>query len=43
MIARSAPARSTIMALMDWAYSLPRDEDGRVLVPLFGDLKRHMP
>jgi hypothetical protein len=30
------------IALLDWAKSLPRDEDGRVLVPLFGDLKRHM-
>lgn len=29
------------IALMDWASSLPRDEEGRVLVPLFGDLKRH--
>ncbi|MEZ5812264.1 MAG: di-heme oxidoredictase family protein [Rhizobiaceae bacterium] len=27
--------------LADWAAALPRDEDGRVLVPLFGDLKRH--
>jgi hypothetical protein len=26
---------------MDWAKSLPRDDQGRVLVPLFGDLKRH--
>ncbi|GAA0787048.1 hypothetical protein E1180_16115 [Roseibium denhamense] len=24
-----------------WVQSLPRDESGRVLVPLFGDLKRH--
>ncbi|MEN3792412.1 di-heme oxidoredictase family protein [Fulvimarina sp. MAC3] len=29
------------LSLLDWAKSLPRDEDGRVLVPLFGDLKRH--
>ena len=29
------------IALMDWASSLPRDEQGRILVPLFGDLKRH--
>jgi len=29
-------------ALMDWAKDLPRDEQGRVLVPLFGDLKRHV-
>lgn len=26
---------------LEWAKSLPRDEQGRVLVPLFGDLKRH--
>ncbi|SHL21784.1 di-heme oxidoredictase family protein [Roseibium suaedae] len=25
----------------DWVKALPRDEKGRVLVPLFGDLKRH--
>lgn len=30
------------LALMDWAASLPRDEQGRVLVPLFGDLKRYV-
>lgn len=29
------------LALLDWAKRLPRDTDGRVLVPLFGDLKRH--
>jgi hypothetical protein len=29
------------LELMEWAYSLPRDNQGRVLVPLFGDLKRH--
>lgn len=29
------------LALTDWAALLPRDENGRVLVPLFGDLKRH--
>jgi hypothetical protein len=28
------------LALLDWAKSLPRDDQGRVLVPLFGDLKR---
>lgn len=27
--------------LLSWAQKLPRDERGRVLVPLFGDLKRH--
>ena len=30
------------IALLDWAKSLPRDDQGRVLVPLFGDLKRHV-
>lgn len=25
----------------DWARALPRDAEGRLLVPLFGDLKRH--
>ncbi|MCQ8781182.1 di-heme oxidoredictase family protein [Mangrovibrevibacter kandeliae] len=29
------------LASLDWAKSLPRDAEGRVLVPLFGDLKRH--
>lgn len=29
------------IGLMDWARTLPRDDQGRVLVPLFGDLKRH--
>lgn len=29
------------LALADWAASLPRNEDGHVMVPLFGDLKRH--
>ncbi len=29
------------LALLDWAKTLPRDDEGRVLVPLFGDLKRH--
>lgn len=29
------------LALLDWAKDLPRDDRGRVLVPLFGDLKRH--
>jgi hypothetical protein len=29
------------LELTDWAASLPRDDQGRVLVPLFGDLKRH--
>ena len=26
---------------LDWVRDLPRDDQGRVLVPLFGDLKRH--
>ncbi|MEL6750653.1 MAG: di-heme oxidoredictase family protein [Pseudomonadota bacterium] len=29
------------LALLDWAKRLPRDDQGRALVPLFGDLKRH--
>lgn len=29
------------IAILDWAKELPRDDQGRVLVPLFGDLKRH--
>jgi len=29
------------LSLTDWAHQLPRDEAGHVLVPLFGDLKRH--
>ncbi|EDQ35021.1 putative thiol oxidoreductase [Hoeflea phototrophica DFL-43] len=30
------------LELMEWAANLPRDDQGRVLVPLFGDLKRHV-
>lgn len=30
------------LALLDWAAALPRNADGDVLVPLFGDLKRHV-
>lgn len=30
------------LALLDWAQKLKRDENGNVLVPLFGDLKRHV-
>lgn len=30
------------LELMDWAASLEKDEQGRWLVPLFGDLKRHV-
>jgi len=29
------------LGLMEWAASLPRNEKGEVMVPLFGDLKRH--
>lgn len=29
------------LAGLDWVKRLPRDDRGRVLVPLFGDLKRH--
>jgi CxxC motif-containing protein (DUF1111 family) len=27
--------------LLDWAGALPRNAEGDVMVPLFGDLKRH--
>lgn len=29
------------LGTLDWVKALPRDDEGRVLVPLFGDLKRH--
>ncbi|MEL6504366.1 MAG: di-heme oxidoredictase family protein [Pseudomonadota bacterium] len=29
------------LALMEWAKTLPRNAKGHVMVPLFGDLKRH--
>jgi len=29
------------LALYDWAKNLPTNDNGEVLVPLFGDLKRH--
>jgi hypothetical protein len=29
------------LGLLEWAAALPRNEKGEVLVPLFGDLKRH--
>lgn len=29
------------LLLLDWVKKLPRDDEGDVLVPLFGDLKRH--
>lgn len=30
------------LGLLEWAERLPRNADGDVLVPLFGDLKRHL-
>ncbi len=30
------------LARQDWAASLQRNEEGQILVPLFGDLKRHI-
>ncbi len=30
------------LGLLDWAKSLPRNEAGEIMVPLFGDLKRHV-
>lgn len=30
------------LSKLNWAKKLPRDEEGRILVPLFGDLKRHV-
>lgn len=29
------------LGLLDWARTLPRNDKGEVMVPLFGDLKRH--
>ena len=29
------------LTLLEWSATLPRNEDGHVMVPLFGDLKRH--
>ena len=29
------------LGLLDWAKSLARNEQGQIMVPLFGDLKRH--
>lgn len=29
------------LGTLDWVKALPRDDEGRVLVPLYGDLKRH--
>jgi hypothetical protein len=30
------------LSLLDWAKALPKNSDGDYLVPLFGDLKRHV-
>ncbi|MGF0537414.1 di-heme oxidoredictase family protein [Agrobacterium sp. ES01] len=30
------------LALLEWTKTLPRNEKGEVLVPLYGDLKRHV-
>ena len=30
------------LALLDWAEQLEKDDQGRYLIPLFGDLKRHV-
>lgn len=30
------------LGLLEWAKTLPRNDAGQVLVPLFGDLKRHV-
>lgn len=30
------------LGLTKWTAALPRDDEGRLLVPLFGDLKRHV-
>lgn len=40
---RSGEADPTIidLGLLVWAQDLPRNEVGQILVPLFGDLKRH--
>jgi Di-haem oxidoreductase, putative peroxidase len=29
------------LALLDWTKTLPRNDKGQILVPLYGDLKRH--
>lgn len=29
------------LAMLEWAEALPRNDNGQVMVPLFGDLKRH--
>ena len=34
-------AESTTSACSQWAKTLPRNDQGQILVPLFGDLKRH--
>lgn len=39
--AGEAPDTDIDLSLMDWAAGLPRNDEGQVMVPLFGDLKRH--
>ncbi len=36
----STPANYNL-ELLEWSKTLPRNEEGEVMVPLFGDLKRH--
>jgi len=40
---RAGEAAATVidMATLDWAATLPRNAAGQIMVPLFGDLKRH--
>ena len=42
LAASDGDAATYDLALRGWAKGLPRDEEGRVLVPLWGDLKRHV-
>jgi len=43
LTARDVPAPAIYdLGQLDWVKSLPRDANGDVLVPLFGDLKRHV-
>lgn len=37
----NGPSAIYDLALFDWAKKLPRNNKGEILVPLFGDLKRH--
>ena len=36
------PARDYDLSHLPWSETLQRDDEGRILVPLFGDLKRHV-